>query len=56
MVSTGLPQPNPSEKVLTCCGSGSIPELFENVTGGTRFSACSICGKVVLTGGVVGDH
>jgi hypothetical protein len=55
MVSTDGPL-EASVEVTPCVGSGSIPEFFDDVTQGTHFSACSVCGKVVPGGHVVEDH
>jgi hypothetical protein len=41
---------------IACVGSGSIPEVFDDVTQGTQFASCSVCGRVVPADHVVRNH
>jgi hypothetical protein len=39
-----------------CVGSGSSPDVFEDVAAGTRFFTCSVCGSETAAESIVSDH
>ena len=55
MVSTDGP-PEVLANGISCAGSGSIPDIFNDVAERVRFGACSVCGIPAPVDCVVRNH